>query len=117
MGKRRFPGENHRQDGAQGKHVGPGIHRFAPGLLRGNVRRRANDHARLGLVVMPGGRTTGLAGRLRLPDDFGDPPVHHLHFAKLTDHDVGRFEVAVDHSPGMGKARRLGDLFENPKVS
>ena len=45
--------------------------------------------------------------------DFGQSPVHHLHFAKVAHHDVGGFQIAVDDAPRVGVCHRLAYLFED----
>ena len=50
--------------------------------------------------------------------DLRQSPVHHLHFAKGTHHDVGRLQIAMDHSglvggmdsPGQGRQQLRGHL-------
>src|SRR5262245_14046127 len=44
---------------------------------------------------------------------FGESPVHDLDFAEGTDHDIGRFEVAVDYALRVSVADCLADLVEN----
>ncbi|HKA06035.1 MAG TPA: hypothetical protein VKD71_02175, partial [Gemmataceae bacterium] len=39
-------------------------------------------------------------------------PVHHLHFAEGTDHDVGRLQVPVQHAAVVGGGHRLAHLLE-----
>ena len=51
---------------------------------------------------------------------LGQAPVHDLHFAEAADHDVGRFQVAVDHptavSIGDGSADLLVDRDEPGQI-
>ena len=46
---------------------------------------------------------------------LGEPPIHHLDFAECANHDIGRFQVAVNHVFGMCKSNRLTDLFKDPQ--
>ena len=39
-----------------------------------------------------------------------EPKVQHLHVPLPGHHDVGRLQVAVDHSPAVGFLERLGEL-------
>src|SRR6187551_2429526 len=33
--------------------------------------------------------------------ELGDAPIHHLHFAEIPDHDVGRLEISMDDGAGV----------------
>ncbi|MFO0872247.1 MAG: hypothetical protein U0935_25245 [Pirellulales bacterium] len=44
---------------------------------------------------------------------LGQTPVHHLHFAERTDHDIGRLEVTMNHAARMRVCHRLTDLLED----
>jgi hypothetical protein len=48
-----------------------------------------------------------------LAEHLGQPPVHHLHLAEATDHDVGGLEVAVDHPVRVGVRHRLARLLKH----
>ena len=44
---------------------------------------------------------------------FGQSPVHDLHFAKCPDHDVGGFQVAMDHAATVRVRHRLTNLLKD----
>ena len=46
----------------------------------------------------------------RLDRLLGEAKVQHLHVPLPGHHDVGRLQVAVDHSPPVGFLERLGEL-------
>ena len=52
-----------------------------------------------------------------LGQDLGQAPVHHLDLAEVAYHDVGRFQIAMDHAPGVGISDRLADLLEDVEES
>ncbi len=45
-------------------------------------------------------------------DDFGEPPIHHQHFAKVADHDVRRLQVAVDDALRVRESNGVADFLE-----
>ena len=55
----------------------------------------------------------GVVGHAAAGQDLGQAPVHHLHLAERAHHHVRRFQVAVDHAPGVGVGHRLGDGLED----
>ena len=44
---------------------------------------------------------------------LGQAPVHHQDLAELPDHHVGRLQVAVDHTAGVGVSDCVADLVED----
>ena len=78
----------------------------ARGHLGGHVGRRA-PHA------------AGLRDAARFAERRGrerQPPVHHQHFAEVAQHRVLGLDVAVHHSPGMGKADGIGHLHQDFEI-
>src|SRR5690606_30599712 len=55
----------------------------------------------------------GVAGAELPADNFGDTPVHDLHFTEATDHDVRRLQVTVDNAAVVGEAHAFADLDED----
>ena len=81
------------------------IHHPSLDLLRRHVRQRAENDA--GLRQVECLRDVVLLRRLELA--FGKAEVEDLDRAVGVDHDVGRFEVAVDHTLVVRRGKRLGD--------
>ena len=44
---------------------------------------------------------------------FGEPPVDEERFAIVTEHNVARFEVAVEHSTVVGIFNGVADINES----
>ncbi|KWW42958.1 hypothetical protein AU359_00109 [Micrococcus luteus] len=94
--------EQLEQQAAGRVEVGAAVHGAARRLLRGQVQGGAHH----GLGLRRGGGGVG--------QRVGDPEVHHLHGARVRDHDVRGLHVAVDdallvrvlerfqHTPGPG---------------
>ena len=78
----------------------------APGVaVPGGLDLGGQAEGRLGVVRWP--------LRAALTQHLGEAPVHHLHFAERPDHDVLRFQVAVDHPVGVRVPDRLTDRLEH----
>ena len=84
----------------------------SPRLLGAHVRGRPDGHAGQGVGrARAERRTQGLldagvaAGRFGAADDLGQPPVDDQGLAVRAQQDVGRLEIAVDHSAVV----RVGD--------
>ena len=99
--ERRFAGEHLVEHAAQRVHVRAGVDLVAARLLRRQVLRGA-DHR--------GGLGDGVAG---VGERAGDAEVHHLHRARLADHDVGGFDVAVDDAVLMAEVQRLAGVCDD----
>ena len=94
-------------------------------LLRRDERWGADQAAGLGLRaglrgradLRPGPRPLRCqslhSGRRLFAEDLGQPPIHDLDFAESADHDVGRLEVSVDDTVGVGVADRLAHGLED----
>ena len=81
---------------------------MAPARKRSTTGERRRG---LGFVLVP---MKGVAvGRPLEWATLEEPPIHDVHLAKLTDHDVLRLEVAVQHATGM----REGNRFANAQKS
>ena len=65
----------------------------------------------ISLIELPAGvgRDLSLAQHV---DDFGESPVEHERLAELADHDVERFEIAVQDSLVVSEPNRLTDRDE-----
>ncbi len=122
--ERRLERENLVENRPQPVDIGPVIQLVClPGSLLGRyVRRRAHDRpverqqraARpLGDPAPPKIERARSCGRIGVPRHLGQAPVHHLHLAELPDHQVGRLEVSMDHTPAMGKRQGVADLAED----
>ena len=72
----------------------------SPELLRGEVRRRAEQRAGLGGVVV---------------QQLGDAEVRQLHVAGGGEEHVGRLDVAVHDPDGVRGRERLRKLARHPQ--
>ena len=77
----------------------------------------ASAHHRSLIVQVRRELLRGVVVRERSAQLFREPPVHHLHFAELADHDVRRLQVAVNDPARVREPDRLTDLCERPKQS
>lgn len=85
------------------RHVAGGAEHCAVDRVGFACSRRFDD-----LVVI---RTRFFGcGRTR---DFGQPPVQHVNLAVISEHDIGRFEVAMQHSPGMREVDRQTSMAKS----
>ncbi len=84
------------EDYAQSIQVASRGRRFAHSLFRRHVARGAHDRSRLGEGDGRGGPS--------------DTEVSDLRFAFGGEKDILRLYVAVDHAPGVGSTKRLGNL-------
>ena len=48
---------------------------------------------------------------------LGQPPVEHEYFAVLSDHDIGRLEIPVDHPVGVCECDRVAGFLKNRQES
>ncbi len=71
------------QDATERKQIGAAVHVFSTGLLRGHVVGRSYEASRRGEA----------ARRL----DLGNSKVSNFHLSGGGSHDVGRFDVPMDH--------------------
>ena len=104
FGPERRPAGSHLvEHAAEAEQVGPLVERFALGLLRGHVHRRAGDDPAL--------RDAGVVGRP------GQAEVGDLHalLRPALEQDVARLDVAVDQAGGVGGGQPLGDLPADPQ--
>ena len=129
----RLPREDFAQDGAQTEHVRALVDEvdIPARLLWRHVSGRSQDVPRPGHSLVVRG-VLPIHGRVRvafrnfrigglpIPDRLrslrkvlGQSPVHDLDLAEGADHDVERFQVAVDHSLAVGVGDRLAHLLEN----
>jgi hypothetical protein len=97
------------QDRAERVHVGPLVDGVAERLLGRHVRRRAEDRADQGELLVVGGG--GLGGRhgLGLDQVFRQAPVEDHGLAEVADHDVAGLQIAMDHPLAVRVRDRLGD--------
>ena len=101
------------EEGTQCVHVGAGVEFFASpaGLFGGHECGRAGHIARLGHQFVVGhigdvvARDVGVFAQY-----FAQAPVHNEHFAILAHHDVGGFDVAVEHAATVGERDGVADL-------
>ena len=91
-GERVGPGQRLVNHYAKGEDVGTKVHLLAPGLLRRHVGRRADD-------------TPFLCEPVHVTRE-GEPEVGQLYLARVGNHDVGRFQVAVNHTMSVGVLQR-----------
>ena len=130
-GKRRPPGKNLTQHCSQRKHIagGPRPMLLSTGLLGRHVSQRSQDRAVERRLHDSGRNLTGQVrgnGRLvarrcghsrgghrrrrRFLHASRQSPVHQLHFTKLTDHHVGRFDVTMNDALSV----RVGHTVTQP---
>jgi hypothetical protein len=102
--ERRFPRGQLVQRRAQRVEVGPLVHRpaGAPGLLRCEIGQRPHDLGVVGELWAD----LGERGRQREIDQARD--------TVAGDHDVGRGDVAVHHTPPVHPRHRLGQPHRQP---
>ena len=50
-----------------------------------------------------------------LPSEFRQTPVHHQGFAVLAEHNIPRFQVAVQHTPTVRALHGLTDVDKTAK--
>ena len=125
-GVRGLAGQDLAQDRAERKDVGPLVELvdLAPRLLGRHVGGRAHDRARermrphrFGLGEPDLGLAGGLVARLPVRvvprQQLRQPPVHDLGLAELGDHDVGGFEIPVDHAAGVRVGHGLAHALED----
>ena len=97
------------EDGADGVDVGALVDGLALGLLGRHVRRRAEDGADFGGVVVVR-RHHRVGGDLAAAREIlGQPPVDEHGLAEAADEHVGGLEVAVDDALAVRVGHRLGD--------
>ena len=104
------PGQHLVQHATEGPDVGALVERPAASLFGAEIRRRPEDDAVDGAC---GGQCRRLhqAGRRAVAvDEFGEPEVEHLHGTRRGEHDVCRFQIAMDDPFLVGGLERVGDL-------
>ena len=99
--KRRPPGQHLVERDPQRVEIDPMVDLQPLDLLRRHVTERSDQRAGHGQVA------------LGVPH-LGDPEVHHLGRPVGQDHDVGRFQVPVDHAHLVGVADGGEDLLGDP---
>jgi hypothetical protein len=99
--ERRPPGEQLKEHAPRRVEIGASVDRLALGLF-GRKVLRGPDH-RLGL-----GHRRGAVG-----DGSRDPEVHDLDGTTTAEHDVGRFDVAVDDPLGVAVVQRCQDVLDD----
>jgi hypothetical protein len=120
-GVRRLVREHLVEEGPQGVDVrlfGYVLH-VAARLLGGHVGRRSDDvpvqrPPRFRLVADRVDESG--PGPILSVADLGQPPVHDQHFPERADHDVFRFEVAVDNALAVGEGDGVAHLQEDLKA-
>lgn len=80
--------------------------------VKANSLDRSQGHLRchIGRGTAHTDRRRDVSPLAKLQGGQGQAPVHHEDFAVLAQHDVFRFQVAVDDSAGMGKGHGVGDF-------
>ena len=95
--KRRLAGAHLVDDRAEAEQVGPGVARFADGLLGRHVQRRARDK-------------TG-ARQLHIVGDAGQAEIGQLHaVVRRLQQNIARLDVAMDEPLRVGRRQALRDL-------
>ena len=90
----------------------------ALGLLRAHIGRSPDDRARLGLTAARGARRPEgrlgrrLVGGIIAAHDLRQPPVDDQGLSVGTQHDVRRFEIAMEDPPAVGIRHRVADADE-----
>ena len=96
------------QNATEGEDIGARIGRFAQRLLRRHVTDRAEDSAGCGGPGHCGARGIGRTDGLDL--EFSKAEIEHLRIPRMGDHDVFRFEIAVDDSGAVSSSNGIRDL-------
>ena len=94
------------QDGAEREEVGAGVEVFATNLFRRHVRQRAHNRTGIGQVLLSRscGHRQSIQRRPRQPE------IEQLCVTAIGHEDVGRLDVAVNDSLGVGGFERIGEL-------
>ena len=127
-GKGRKPRQDFTKDGSQTEDVGllGGKIEFASCLLRRHVTERPQHDSWLGLRRFFGMRAAGWGDGLDrfrthlgwileqiIRQDFRHAPIHDVNHAKIADHDVRGFQIAMHDPMRMGERDGLADRFED----
>ncbi|MCY2992534.1 MAG: hypothetical protein NTY19_32330 [Planctomycetota bacterium] len=97
-----------KQDRAQEVHVaGRTDHFHRTGGHFGRHVGRRSAHAR---------RLCNAARFQKQRGRQGDPPIHHQDFAKVTQHHVFGFQIAMNDAAGVGKRNRVRDTQQESQV-
>ncbi len=125
---RRASGQDDAKNRSEAEYVATGVDLVdrPDGLLRRHERRRAKQAASLRRPVLAaGGANLGAAdGGVRIVartagtsqaagHHLGQPPVHDLDIAEISDHDVGWLQVPMNHGVRVGIPDRLTHLLED----
>ena len=91
------------QHDAEREDIGRAVYGFPARLFRRHVPERAGEHAHLcGGCFCRGLRRQHVPARQSEIEEF--------HHAVIPDHDVFRFDVAMNEADRMGESQRLRDL-------
>ena len=93
-----FAGHQLIENAAEGKDVRAGIDGLAENLLGRHVAWRADDQSR--------GRDSGNA-------NLGHAEVSQFHQAFRREHDIGRLDIAMHDSAGVGVGEGVEELLES----
>ena len=101
--KRLLPGEQLIEHRPHGKHVAPTIDRLSSDLLRGHVVQRSDQEAGL--------REASVGHRSR------DPEVQNLEHLIAVDHQIGRFDITVNHATRVRVREAFAEAFDELQLT
>src|SRR5437870_5459997 len=90
-------GEHLKDNDAEAEDIAPAIQRNATGLLRRHISGCTENHARRRRYSL---ESFGPAARDRISARLCQAKIHDLYAAVAAEHDVVRFEIAMD-DPGL----------------
>jgi hypothetical protein len=109
-------GDHFIQDHAEGKEIGAGIQLLAANLFGGHVGDRTEGAAGAGEVLgidFLGSQGIAIGGRPIDGGELGQTKVEDFGMAPGSNKNIGRLDVAVNDTFGVGRIESVGDLNGN----
>src|SRR6266700_7631475 len=103
-------GEHLKDNDTEAENIAPAVQRNAAGLLGRHISGRAENHARRRRYSL---ESFGTAARDRISARLCQAKVHDLYAAVAAEHDVVRFEIAMDNPGLMGGAEGRRYLYRD----
>ena len=107
-------GDHLVQHGAEAEDVASCIYLPAGGLLGRHVRGGSGNRAWRAKRQIRCVSQFRFVGSV-IPNQLGQAEVEHLHRAVRADHDVGRFQIAMDDAARVSRRQRIGDRYGDPQ--